>query len=45
MSALSQEVTKRYQQTDVHESITNQEKNNTNDPIIIITVVGGYNSI
>ena len=31
-SALSQQVTKRHQQTDVHESITKQDRNNINDP-------------
>ena len=31
-SALSQQVTKRHQQTDVHESITKQDRINTNDP-------------
>ena len=29
--ALSQQVTTRHQQTDVHESITKQDKNNIND--------------
>ena len=31
-SALSQQVTKRHQQTDVHESRTKQDRNNINDP-------------
>ena len=31
-SALSQQVTTRHQQTDVHESITKQDRNNTKDP-------------
>ena len=31
-SALSQQVTKRRQQTDMHESITKQDRNNINDP-------------
>ena len=31
-SAPFQQVTTRYQQTDVHESITKQDRNNTNDP-------------
>ena len=31
-SALSQQVTARHQQTDVHESITKQDRNNINDP-------------
>ena len=31
-SALSQQVTTRHQQTDVHESITKQDRNNINDP-------------
>ena len=31
-SALSQQMTTRYQQTDVHESITKQDRNNINDP-------------
>ena len=31
-SALSQQVTSRHQQTDVHESITKQDRNNINDP-------------
>ena len=30
--ALSQQVTTRHQQTDVHESITKQDRNNINDP-------------
>ena len=32
MSALSQQVTTRHQQTDVYESITKQDRNNINDP-------------
>ena len=32
MPALSQQVTTRHQQTDVHESITKQDRNNINDP-------------
>ena len=32
MSALSQQVTIRHQQKDVHESITKQDRNNINDP-------------
>ena len=32
MSALSQQVTSRHQQTDVHESITTQDRNNIKDP-------------
>ena len=31
-SALSQQMTTRHQQTDVHESITKQDRNNINDP-------------
>ena len=31
-SALSQQVNTRHQQTDVHESITKQDRNNINDP-------------
>ena len=31
-SAVSQQVTTRHQQTDVHESITKQDRNNINDP-------------
>ena len=31
-SALSQQVITRHQQTDVHESITKQDRNNLNDP-------------
>ena len=31
-SALSQQVTTRHVQTDVHESITKQDRNNINDP-------------
>ena len=31
-SALSQQVATRHQQTDVHESITKQDRNNKNDP-------------
>ena len=31
-SALSQQVTRRHQQTDMHESITKQDRNNINDP-------------
>ena len=31
-SAFSQQVITRYQQTDVHESITKQDRNNINDP-------------
>ena len=31
-SALSEQVTTRHQQTDVHESITKQNRNNTKDP-------------
>ena len=31
-SVLSQQVTTRHQQTDVHESITKQDRNNINDP-------------
>ena len=31
-SALSKQVTTRHQQTDVHESITKQDRNNINDP-------------
>ena len=38
-------MTTRHQQTDLHESITNKDRNNINDAIIIITIVGGYNSI
>ena len=30
--ALSQQATTRHQQTDVHESITKQDRNNINDP-------------
>ena len=30
--SLSQQVTTRHQQTDVHENITKQDRNNTNDP-------------
>ena len=30
--ALSQQMTNRHQQTDVHESITKQDRNNINDP-------------
>ena len=30
--AYSQQVTTRHQQTDVHESITKQDRNNKNDP-------------
>ena len=32
MLALSQQVTSMHQQTDVHESITKQDRNNINDP-------------
>ena len=32
MSTLSQQMTTRHQQTDAHESITKQDKNNINDP-------------
>ena len=32
VTALSQQVTTRHQQTDVHESITKQDRNNINDP-------------
>ena len=31
-AALSQQVTTRHQQTDVHESITKQKRDNINDP-------------
>ena len=31
-SALSEQVTTKHQQTDVHESITKQDRNNINDP-------------
>ena len=31
-SAFSQQVTTRHQQTDVHESIAKQDRNNINDP-------------
>ena len=32
ITALSQQVTKRHHQTDVHESITKHDRNNINDP-------------
>ena len=32
VSALSQQVTSRHQQTDVYESITKQDRNKINDP-------------
>ena len=32
MSTLSQQMTTRHQQTDAHESITKQDRNNINDP-------------